>query len=103
GLGAVEARNGDFQFDSDGKAGAFGIFTKGNSGIDSGVVRNLHLFTTGDGLESAEETGGITGREELLGIGAGTIIAAHGLWRIKGDFEAAVVGLAGAAGAASGG
>ena len=100
----LHAGDGDLELDSDVEADCafIGVFAERDGSIDRGFVGNLDLVAAGDGLDGAQEAGGIANGKQLLGIGARTVIAAHGLWRVEGDRETIVIGLGGAGTAAGG-
>ena len=54
-----------------------------------------YLMAGRDGLQRADEAGGIAGREQLLGVGARTVVAAQFLGRGQLQLDAAVVGTGG--------
>ena len=68
GLRTLQTRQGDLQLDLDAEAG--GNRANADHTLDPGVGRQYALVAGGDELPRPQEACGVTGSEQLLGIGA---------------------------------
>src|SRR3569623_1336135 len=100
-LGLAPARHGRGQHRHDGEADIVLAVGEAHLGTDLGPLGQLLALLAGGSRHGAEEAGGIADREQLLGIGARTVVAAHRLGNGKFHRHLAVVSARFAASAAA--
>jgi hypothetical protein len=87
---AVQAGQVDAQLHLD--AEAVGDGADADDALDGGVLRQVVLVPGGDELQGAQESGGVAGREQLLGVGAFAAGTAQFTGGGQADVEYAVGG-----------
>ena len=97
-LGRTALHAGQADVETRGDAVGLANLAEVDTGVDRQVGRHRDLLHSGDGLDCADEAGGITGGEQLLRVGPG----AGSSRRRQLDVQAAVIG-AGSAVTAAGG
>ena len=88
----VQTVVGNLQIDRDIEAFALVVLAEADTGMDLGIGADGGSRLAADQAKRAEVAGGVTGGEQLFGVGARAAVAAHFLGRGQVHVDLAVVG-----------